>query len=63
MAKDNLSSNTLKQLEQILAQRKRYKIKTDVRSNRSMDINPTIDNVAEVLATLIRDLQKQKILD
>ena len=57
-----ISTASQKLLEQILAKKKRYVVKLDKNANRSIDINPTIDNVAEVLATLIKDLQEAQIL-
>ncbi len=62
MAKGNISSLTEKQLEQILAKKKEYVVKSDKQANRSLGLNPTADNVAEVLATLIKDLKAQGIL-
>ncbi len=62
MVKGNISSLTEKQLEQILAKKQEYVVKSDKRANRSLGLNPTADNVAEVLATLIKDLKAQGIL-
>ena len=64
MANDKiLSHNTQKLLEQISAKRQRYIAKSDKKANRSLDLDPDINNLYEVLVTLIKDLQKQKILD
>ena len=59
---ENVKSSSLKQLEQILAKRERYVVRTDKRERRDLGANPTADNIAEVLATLIKDLKKQGIL-
>ncbi len=56
------NDNTLKELEQILANKQKYVIKTDA-NKRDLDaVSPTIANNAKVLATLISDLKKQGIL-
>jgi hypothetical protein len=57
-----ISTASQKLLEQILAKKKRYNIKMDKKSNRSLELNPTIDNLYEVVATLVRDLQEAQIL-
>lgn len=57
-----ISDNSQKLLEQILAKKQRYIVKTDKKPNRSLDMNPTMDNISEVLATLIKDLQEAQIL-
>ena len=56
------SDNTLKQLEQILAKRKKYLVKTDKEKRDINAINGTSQETAIVLATLIKDLTKQGIL-
>lgn len=57
-----ISTASQKLLEQILAKKKRYNVKMDKKSNRSLESNPTIDNLYEVVATLIKDLQESQIL-
>ena len=60
--KTNISSGSLKQLEQILAKKKNYAIKQTKQERRDLDDNPKIDNIHLVLQTLIKDLKKQGIL-
>lgn len=62
MVKGNISSLTEKQLEQIIGKRKRYTVKMNKKDNRSLELNPTLDNLYEVVATLIKDLQEAQIL-
>jgi hypothetical protein len=57
-----ISTASQKLLEQILAKKQRYNVKSDKKSNRSLDMDPTIDNLAEIVATLIKDLQEAQIL-
>ena len=58
----DISSASLKQLEQILAKKKNYVIKQTKQERRDLDDNPKIDNIHLVLQTLIKDLKKQGIL-
>ena len=58
-----LRENTLKQLEQIIAKKKKYVVKTDS-IKRDLDaVNGTLKELAIVVATLINDLKKQGILE
>jgi len=57
-----LEKDRLQELEQILANREKYVVKTDA-SKRDLDaVNPTTADNAKVLATLINTLKKQGIL-
>jgi hypothetical protein len=58
----DISSSSLKQLEQILAKRQGYVSKLAKNPRRSLGLNPTANEVAEVLATLLKDLREQGIL-
>lgn len=62
MENDKVTSNSLKQLEQILAKKSNYVIKLDKKERRSLGLNPTIDEIYEFVATMAKDLQKKKIL-
>jgi hypothetical protein len=56
------NDSTLKQLEQILAKRQKYQVKTG-RTKRDLDsVDGTLQELANVVATLINDLKKQGIL-
>jgi len=56
------NDNTLKQLEQIIAKREKYVVKTDA-NKRDLDaVNGTLQELATVVATLINDLKKQGVL-
>ena len=57
MARDN----TLKELEQILAKRQKYVVRSD-KQQRSLGANPTIEEIYAVLVTLINDFKKQGII-
>ena len=57
-----MNDNLEKQLEQIIKNAKKYVIRGDV-SKRNLDAtNPTTADNANVLATLISDLKRQRIL-
>ena len=56
------NNSTLRQLEQILAKRQKYVIKSD-KSRRDYDaVNATLIETNTTLATLIQDLKKQGVL-
>jgi len=58
-----LANDRLQELEQILANRQKYVIKTDT-NKRDLDaVNGTLKGLANVVATLINDLKKQGILE
>jgi len=58
----SVSDNILKQLEQIFKNQPLYQVKSDAVKRNLDAVNPTAANNAKVLATLINDLKKQKIL-
>jgi hypothetical protein len=59
MAKES----TIKQLEQILAKRQKYTVKTEG-ERRDLDaVNGVVGDIIKVLGTLINDLKKQGILE
>lgn len=57
-----ISSASQKLLEQILAKKKRYVVKTDLSELRNLGSDPTVEELYRTIATLIKDLQKQQIL-
>jgi hypothetical protein len=57
----NDKETTLKQLEQILAKRRKYVVKSDRPARRNLGINPDINEMYDVLATTIKDLKEQGI--
>ena len=62
MENDKVTSNSLKQLEQILAKKQEYTTRVTKQKRRDLDDNPTMDNIHRVLQTLIEDLKNQGIL-
>ena len=65
MAKDRKSDRdkTLKELEQILAKRKKYVIKRVKQPRRDLGDNPTVGEIYLSLQSLVQDLQDMRILD
>ena len=57
-----ISDNTAKQLEQIIAKRQKYVVRSD-KQQRHLGANPTIEEIYAVLVTVINDLKKQRIFD
>jgi len=55
-------NNTQKQLEQIIANRQRYIVKTNKQKRDINTTNITLEQLADTLATLVNDLKKQGIL-
>ncbi len=55
-------SNTVKELEQIIKNRKKYQVKR-FKNKRDLDIdNATIGDIFDLVGTLITDLRRQGIL-
>ena len=57
-----VSESTLKQLEQIIAKRQKYVVRSD-KQQRNLGADPTIEEIYAVLVTVINDLKKQRIFD
>ncbi len=57
-----MNDNLEKQLEQIIKNAKKYVVRGDVNKRNLDAANPTTADNANVLATLISDLKKQRIL-
>ena len=54
---------TLKELEQILAKRKKYVVKRIKQPRRDLGDNPTVEEMHLFLQTLVQDLQDMRILN
>jgi hypothetical protein len=65
MGKDNRlqRDKALKELEQILAKRKKYVVTRVKQSRRDLGDNPTMNEMHLFLQTLVQDLQEMRILD
>jgi hypothetical protein len=57
-----ISTASQKLLEQILAKKTNYVVKSDKNERRSLGLNPTIDELYEFVATMAKDLQEKRIL-
>ena len=55
-------SNTVKELEQIIKNKRKYQVRRS-KNKRDLDIdNATIGDIFDLVGTLIDDLRKQRIL-